>query len=56
VGPRAGLDAEIRKKSSASVGDRTPVVQSIVSHYTDRETPASRAHSLRSIKDGNFRI
>jgi hypothetical protein len=25
----------LEQKSSASVGDRTPVVQSIVSHYTD---------------------
>jgi hypothetical protein len=33
VGPRAGLDAKARRKSSASVGDRTPVVQSVVSHY-----------------------
>jgi hypothetical protein len=35
VGLRAGLDAEARKKFSASVGDQTPVVQSVVSHYTD---------------------
>jgi hypothetical protein len=33
--PRAGLDAGDRKKSSAPVGDRTPVVQSVVRHYTD---------------------
>jgi hypothetical protein len=25
----------LEEKSSASVGDRTPVVQSVVSHYTD---------------------
>jgi hypothetical protein len=30
VGPRASLDAEARKKSYASVGDRTPAVQSVV--------------------------
>jgi hypothetical protein len=30
VGPRACLE-----KSSASVGDRTPAVQSVVRHYTD---------------------
>jgi hypothetical protein len=34
VGPRAGLDAEAGRKSSASVGGRTPVVQSVVRHYT----------------------
>jgi hypothetical protein len=46
VGPRAGLDEEARrKKSSASVGDRTPVVQSVVSHYTDWATPAPRHKS-----------
>jgi hypothetical protein len=32
----AGLDAKARGKIlSASVGDRTPIVQSLVSHYTD---------------------
>jgi hypothetical protein len=41
VGPRAGLDAEARReKSSAPVGDRTPIVQPIVRHYTDSATPA----------------
>jgi hypothetical protein len=35
VGPRAGLDAEVRRKVSAPVVDRTPVVQSVVRHYTD---------------------
>jgi hypothetical protein len=29
----------LEKKSSASVGDRTPAVQSIVRHYTDWATP-----------------
>jgi hypothetical protein len=34
VGPRAGLDAEARRKIiSAPVGDRTPVVQSVDRHY-----------------------
>jgi hypothetical protein len=33
VGPRAGLDA-----GGASVGDRTPVAQPVVSHYTDWST------------------
>jgi hypothetical protein len=35
VGPRAGLDTEDRKKSFAPARDQTPVVQSIVRHYTD---------------------
>jgi hypothetical protein len=30
----------IEEKSSASVGDRTPVVQSVVTHYTDWATAA----------------
>jgi hypothetical protein len=30
----------LEEKSSASVGDRTPFVQSVVSHYTDWATPA----------------
>jgi hypothetical protein len=28
------------EKSSASVGDRTPAVQSVIRHYTDWATPA----------------
>jgi hypothetical protein len=35
VGPRAGLDAGARRKILCPVGDRTPIVQSVVSHYTD---------------------
>jgi hypothetical protein len=36
VGPRAGLDAKAGRKSfSPPAGDRTPVVQSVVSHYTE---------------------
>jgi hypothetical protein len=35
VGLRAGLDTEAKRKSFAPVGDRTPVVQSVVRHYTD---------------------
>jgi hypothetical protein len=36
VGLRARLDTEAReKKTSFSVEDRTPVVQSVVRHYTD---------------------
>jgi hypothetical protein len=30
----------LEEKSSVSVGDRIPVVQSVVSHYTDWATPA----------------
>jgi hypothetical protein len=30
----------LEEKSSASVGDRTPLVQSVVSHCTDWATPA----------------
>jgi hypothetical protein len=30
----------LEEKSSASVGDQTPVIQSIVRHYTDWATPA----------------
>jgi hypothetical protein len=37
VGPRAGLDTEVWGKI-LSVGDRTPVVQSVVSHCTDSPT------------------
>jgi len=42
----AGLVSEpvwtqrLEKKSFAPAGDRTPVVQSVVRHYTDRATPA----------------
>jgi hypothetical protein len=30
----------LEKQSFASAGDRTPVIQSVVGHYTDRVTPA----------------
>jgi hypothetical protein len=33
--PEAVWKKRLEEKSSASVGDRTPVVQSVVSHYTD---------------------
>jgi hypothetical protein len=36
----ASLAAETRRKILCLVGDRTPVVQSVVSHYTDWATPA----------------
>jgi hypothetical protein len=38
VGLRAGLDTEARGKSFVPAGDRTPVVQSAVTHYTDWAT------------------
>jgi hypothetical protein len=34
-GLRAGLDTEARGKFYASAGDRPPVVQSVVRHYTE---------------------
>jgi hypothetical protein len=40
VGLRAGLDTDVREKSFAPAGDRTPIVQSVVRHYTDWATPA----------------
>jgi hypothetical protein len=35
VGPKAGLDAEARGKSSASAENQSPVVQSVVRYYTN---------------------
>jgi hypothetical protein len=35
---RAGVETEAKEKSYSSVGDRTPVVQSVVRHYNDRAT------------------
>jgi hypothetical protein len=40
VGLRAGLDTEATGNPFTSAGDRTPVVQSVVKHYTDWATPA----------------
>jgi hypothetical protein len=46
IGQEAGWAPEpvwtqrLEEKSSASVGDRTPVIQSVVSNYTDWPTPA----------------
>jgi hypothetical protein len=46
IGQEAGWTPEpiwtqrLEEESSASVGDLTPVVQSVVSHYTDWATPA----------------
>jgi hypothetical protein len=41
VGLRAGLDAEARGKTFVPSGDRTPVVQPVVRHYTDGEISGS---------------
>jgi hypothetical protein len=38
--PESIWTQRLEEKSSASVGDRTPVFQSVVRHYTDRATPA----------------
>jgi hypothetical protein len=38
---RAGLDTEARGKIFASAEDQSPVVQSVVRHYTDWANPAS---------------
>jgi hypothetical protein len=35
----------LEEKSSAPVGDRTPVVQPVVGHYTDCATPALEHHN-----------
>jgi hypothetical protein len=37
--PKPVWTQRLEEKSSASVGDRTPVVQSVVRHYTDWATP-----------------
>jgi hypothetical protein len=37
----------LEENSSASVGDRTPAVQSVVRHYTDWATPAHVFYAVR---------
>jgi hypothetical protein len=58
IGQEAGWDSEpvwtqrLEEKSSAFVGDRIPVVQSEVRHYTDWVTPAPQQHiSFISLKN-----
>jgi hypothetical protein len=46
VGLRASLDTEARAKFFASAGNQTPVVQSVVRHYTQLSNPSS-IHSRR---------
>jgi hypothetical protein len=52
IGQEAGWASEPvstqrqEEKSSASVGDRTPVVQSVVRHYNDWVTPAPKSAFL----------
>jgi hypothetical protein len=47
VGFSAGLDTEGGGKILCPAGDRTPVVQSVVRHYTDYSTPATITNSIR---------
>lgn len=35
LGPSSGLDYRLQEKSSDPVGDRIPVVQSVISNYAD---------------------
>jgi hypothetical protein len=55
IGQEAGWAPEpvwtqrLQEKSSASVGDRTLVVQSVVRHYTDWATPAPYSWNLTKI-------
>jgi hypothetical protein len=45
VGLRPGLDTEADGRVLCR--DRTPVVQSVVRHYTDRPTPAPKTKYMR---------
>jgi hypothetical protein len=45
-GPQSRSGHRLEEKSSAFVGDRTPVVQSVVRHYTDWATPAPKKTTL----------
>jgi hypothetical protein len=51
-GPKAVLNAEARIRTSASVGDRTPVVQSVVRHYTDWATAAPVSYFEKLVNYG----
>jgi hypothetical protein len=58
IGQEAGWVLEpvwmqrIQEKSSASVGDRTPVIQSIASHYTDWATLDPQSEIVQSVISG----
>jgi hypothetical protein len=58
IGQEAGWASEpvwmqrLKEKSSASVGDRTPVVQSVVRHYTAWATAAT-GYSYKETKTGS---
>jgi hypothetical protein len=43
----------LEEKSSASVGNWTPVVQSLVRHYTDWATPAPIIIQLNFLRDNS---
>jgi hypothetical protein len=49
VGPRAGLDTEARGKILCLRRDRSPVVQSIVRHYTDWASPSPLINCIHYI-------
>jgi hypothetical protein len=56
VGLGAGLDAEAREKSFASVGDRTPIVQSAVRHCTDSGTLVQEMRQRINTKTVKFML
>jgi hypothetical protein len=43
----------LEEKSFSSSGDRTPIVQSVVRHYTDWATPAPDQENLHVIIDSS---
>jgi hypothetical protein len=64
IGQEAGWAPEpvwtqrLEEKSSASVGEWTPVVQSVVRHYTDWATPAPaiKYTCLKYVKDDDTKL
>jgi hypothetical protein len=54
VGPRAGLDPEVRGKILCLCQGSNPAVQSVVRHYTDWATPAPRLyHAINMTRPSN---
>jgi hypothetical protein len=51
--PEPAWTQRLEEKSSASVGDRTPVVQSVVRHCTDRATPAPVFYKAKLKSNGD---